>query len=112
VCACGNRSPDRCIVQAGQVGFSLSWLRSGAAVADASLLVIEWEGTISFPGDSRRTTARATAVRELQLHADATGPAEWHWCADGQDGRTYTSLDLAAQCVALLMRRLGITNPN
>jgi hypothetical protein len=104
-----RRSPDRCIVQAGRVGFSLSWLRSGGDVADASLLVIEWEGTISFPGDSRRTTARATAVRELQLHADATGPAAWHWSVGGPDGRAYTSSDLAAQCVALLMRELGIT---
>jgi hypothetical protein len=107
-----RHSPDRCTVQADRVGFSVSWLRSGAGVADASLLVIEWEGTISFPGDSRRTTARATAVREQQLHADATGPAAWHWRAEGTGGRSYTSRDLAAQCVALLMRQLEISRPH
>ena len=100
-----RRLPDRCLVQAGPVGLSVSWLRSRAnTVADGTLLVIEWNGTMAVPGE-RPVASGATVAREHALHFDAAGAA-WRWRCDDAAMREYTSADLAAQCVQLLERRL------
>jgi hypothetical protein len=101
------RAPDRLIVQLGGAGLSVSRMRSSTGVvAEASLLVIEWDGTITQPGSSRARGERATPLREHVLRANAAKATTWLWCdADGSQ-RAYTSRDLAAQCVHLLLRQV------
>jgi hypothetical protein len=102
------RAPDRLIVQLGDAGLSVSRMRAPTGVAaEASLLVIEWNGTITQPGSSRPRGERATPLREHVLRANAGKTTTWLWCdADGGQ-RVYTSRDLAAQCVHLLLRQVG-----
>jgi hypothetical protein len=101
-----HRTPDRCIVQAGRAGLSLSWIRArSSAVADSRLVIIEWDGTITPPGAARRDGVVATPVREQELQLDATSPTSWRWRTPAQDGVSYTSSGLAAQCVELLRHR-------
>jgi hypothetical protein len=101
------RAPDRVIVQLGDAGLSVSRMRSPTGVAaEASLLVIEWNGTITQPGSSRARGERATPLREHVLRAKAGKTTTWLWSdADGGQ-RIYTSRDLAAQCVHLLLRQV------
>lgn len=101
------RAPDRLIVQLGGAGLSVSRLRSATGVvAEASLLVIEWNGTITQPGSSRARGDHATALREHVLRANAGKGITWLWCDADCGQRVYTSRDLAAQCVHLLLRQV------
>jgi hypothetical protein len=100
------RAPDRLIVQLGGAGLSVSRMRSSTGVAaEASLLVIEWQGTVTRPGSSRGRGERATPLRERVLHGDAAKTTSWQW-RDGDAGRRlYSSRDLAAECVHLLVQQ-------
>jgi hypothetical protein len=102
-----RRTPDRCIVQAGRFGLSLSWLplRSDSP-AKGALLVIEWDGTATLHGEPQSPTRRATPIREHVLHLAAGSSPDWRWCSEDESMRAYASEDLAAQCVHLLMQRL------
>jgi hypothetical protein len=106
------RAPDRLIVQLGGAGLSVSRMRAPTGVAaEASLLVIEWNGTITQPGSSRTRGEHATPLREHVLRANAGKTTTWLWC-DGDGGqRAYTSRDLAAQCVHLLLRQVEDSAP-
>jgi hypothetical protein len=108
-----RRAPDRCVVQAGDIGLSISWLPPGAANAEGTLLVLEWTGTITMPGEPVDPRRRATVVSEHVLHLEAApgpwrngGPSLWNWWSDGAPMRKYSSRDLAALCVRQLVQRL------
>jgi hypothetical protein len=102
------RTPDRCIAQVGDAGLSLSWMHSRSnQVADATLLVMEWEGVVTRPGSSRNDRRRASVLREQSLRLEASSPTSWRWRTGSSGGRSYSSTDLAAQYVALLLQRSG-----
>jgi hypothetical protein len=106
------RAPERLIVQFGGVGLSMSRMRSPTSAAgEVHLLVIEWEGTITQPGTSRPPRERATPVREHVLHADGGKTTPWRWCVADGGQRVYSSRDLAAQCVHLLVRQVDAGIP-
>jgi hypothetical protein len=108
-----RRAPGRCIVQIGPVALSLSWLRSHFdTVAGGQLLIVEWEGTVGRGAEvapERRNGAapeRAVAIREEVLLADATGERDWLWRRQGAALSTYTTRELASQCVDSLITTL------
>jgi hypothetical protein len=102
-----RRTPDRCVVQAGPVGLSVSWLpvRSDTP-ARGILLVIEWDGTVTLHGETQSPARQATPVHEHVLHLAAGSAPDWRWCGEDESMRAYSSSDLAAQCVHLLLQRL------
>jgi hypothetical protein len=101
-----RRSPNRCVLQAGEVGLSLSWLHRPVTSDEGGLLLIEWDGTVTFPGERARPGRRATVAREQLLHLETVGSPEWNWSEDDAPARKYSSADLASLCVQLVMRRL------
>lgn len=101
-----RRTPERCVVQARDVGLSVSWLRPSATlVGDGTLLLIEWDGVVTFPGAPAHRRG-ATALREDMYHLEAVAWPAWNWSADDAPMRKYTSSDLASLCVRLVARRL------
>jgi hypothetical protein len=101
-----RRTPNRCVLQAGDVGLSLSWLHRPVTSDEGGLLLIEWDGTVTFPGERARRGRRATVAREQLLHLETVGWPKWNWSDDDAPARKYSSADLASLCVQLVMRRL------
>ena len=103
-----RRTPDRYTVQIGPVGLSFSWIRGRSnSIADGQLLVIEWSGQLGerhAPADPRN----AMPAFEHVLQPHATGPDDWQWRRADLDLCCYTTRDLAAQCVASVVRRLPV----
>ena len=103
-------SPGRCIVQLGPVALTITWLRSTMdSVADGDLLVIVWRGAVAPHREhlsERMTTRRApvavTALWEAEFVAAATDQASWVWQPKGVSTTSYSSVELAAQCVERL----------
>jgi hypothetical protein len=101
-----RRTPDRYTVQIGPVGLSFSWIRGRSnSIADGQLLVIEWAGQL---GDQHTTADSKTAMPAFEhvLQPHATSPEDWQWRRADLDLCSYTTRDLAAQCVASVVRRL------
>ncbi|MFI5227792.1 MAG: hypothetical protein ACHQWU_01910 [Gemmatimonadales bacterium] len=101
-----RRTPDRYTVQIGPVGLSFSWIRGRSnSIADGQLLVIEWSGQL---GDQHPVADTVTAKPALEavLQPHATSPEDWQWRRTDLDLCSYTTRDLAAQCVASVVRRL------
>jgi hypothetical protein len=104
-----RRTPDRYTVQIGPVGLSFSWIRGRSnSIADGQLLVIEWSGQL---GDQNHSEAARLAMPAFEhvLHPHATSPEDWQWRRADIDLCSYTTRDLAAQCVASVVRRLPVT---
>jgi hypothetical protein len=104
-----RRTPDRTTVQIGPVGLSFSWIRGRSnSIADGQLLVIEWAGQL---GDQNPPTDSKAAMPAFEhvLHPHATSPEDWQWRRSDIDLCSYTTRDLAAQCVASVVRRLPAT---
>ena len=105
-----RRSPERVILQAGDVGVSVSWFRSRAGEnVGAELVIAEWAGEITFPGATARQGRHATQVAE-QRFAIASRPDElWEWNQDpceAEAGLPLTSRALATHCIQVLTDRL------
>jgi len=101
-----RRTPDRYTVQIGPVGLSFSWIRGRSnSIADGQLLVIEWSGQL---GDQNHNGDAHLAMPAFEhvLHPHATSPEDWQWRRADIDLCSYTTRDLAAQCVASVVRRL------
>jgi hypothetical protein len=95
-----RRTPERCLIQAGDVALSVSWLRPAPQENGyGTLLVIEWAGTVTFPGEPLHPRHRATVVREHALHLETVAWPAWNWSADEMPLRKYTSSDLASLCL-------------
>lgn len=101
-----RRAPDRCVLQAGDVGLSVSWLHRPVTSGEGALLVIEWEGTVTFPGERARRGCHASVAREQLLHLETVAWPAWNWSADDAPMRKYSSADLASSCVQLIIQRL------
>ncbi len=104
-----RRSPERLILQAGDVGVSVSWFRSRAGEnAGVELVVAEWDGEITFPGATARQGRHATQVAEHQFHIVSQGDESWGWThgPDEPSATPVTSHALAAHCVQVLTDRL------
>ncbi|HEV8214451.1 MAG TPA: hypothetical protein VGP95_01410 [Gemmatimonadaceae bacterium] len=102
-----RRTPDRYTVQIGPVGLSFSWIRGRTnSIADGQLLVIEWSGQLGeqVSPDSRT----AMPAFEHVLQPSATSAEDWQWRRADLDLCSYTTRDLAAQCVASVVRRLPV----
>jgi len=103
-------SPGRCIVQLGPVALTITWLRSTIdSVADGDLLVIIWQGAVAPRGEhlpERMTTRHAPlAVKSLWeavFVAAGTDQATWAWQPKADATTSYSSVELAAQCVERL----------
>lgn len=103
-------SPGRCIVQLGPVALTITWLRSTVgSVADGDLLAIVWRGAVAPPGEhlpertsTRRAPMAVTALWEHVFVAAGTDQASWAWQLEGDAATSYSSVDLAAQCVERL----------
>jgi len=100
-----RRTPDRYTVQIGPVGLSFSWIRGRTnSIADGQLLVIEWSGQL---GEQASPDSRAAMPAfEHVLQPSATSPEDWQWRRADLDLCSYTTRDLAGQCVASVVRRL------
>jgi hypothetical protein len=107
-----RRTPDRYTVQIGPVGLSFSWIRGRSnAIADGQLLVIEWAGQLgdqsaNATNGAHTETKTAMPAFEHVLQPHATSPEDWQWRRTDLDLCSYTTRDLAAQCVASVVRRL------
>ena len=102
-----RRTPDRYTVQIGPVGLSFSWIRGRSnSIADGQLLVIEWSGQLGDQRPVEETTRTAMPAFEHVLQPHATSPEDWQWRRTDLDLCSYTTRDLAAQCVASVVRRL------
>ena len=101
-----RRAPDRCVLQAGDFGLSVSWLHRPVTSGEGALLVIEWEGTVTFPGERARRGCHASVAREQLLHLETVAWPAWNWSADDSPMRKYSSADLASSCVQLIIQRL------
>ena len=101
-----RRTPDRTTVQIGPVGLSFSWIRGRSnSIADGQLLVIEWSGQLGDQAPPADAKAAMPAFEHV-LHPHATSPEDWQWRRADLDLCSYTTRDLAAQCVASVVRRL------
>lgn len=101
-----RRTPDRYTVQIGPVGLSFSWIRGRSnSIADGQLLVIEWSGQL---GDQHASADPQTAMPAFEhvLQPHATSAEDWQWRRTDLDLCSYTTRDLAAQCVTSVVRRL------
>lgn len=101
-----RRAPDRCLLQAGEVGVSVSWLHRPVTSGEGALLLIEWDGTVTFPGERARRGCHASVAREQLLHLETIAWPAWNWSADDAPMRKYTSADLASLCIQLIVQRL------
>jgi len=103
-------SPGRCIVQLGPVALTITWLgRTIDSVADGDLLAIVWRGVVAPRGEhlpERMTTRHAplavTALWEEVFVAAGADQASWAWQSKGASTTSYSSIELAAQCVERL----------
>jgi hypothetical protein len=101
-----RRTPDRTTVQIGPVGLSFSWIRGRSnSIADGQLLVIEWSGQLGDQAPPSDAKAAMPAFEHV-LHPHATSPEDWQWRRADLDLCSYTTRDLAAQCVASVVRRV------
>jgi hypothetical protein len=92
-----RRTPERCVVQAGAIALSASWLPpSPTATSGGTLLVLEWEGTVTLHGEPMHGRHRATVVREHAFRLDA--PA-FVWSVDEAPMCTYATRDLVSLCL-------------
>jgi hypothetical protein len=104
-----RRTPDRYTVQIGPVGLSFSWIRGRSnSIADGQLLVIEWSGHLGEQRTQPDSQAAMPAFENV-LQPHATSPEDWQWRRADLDLCSYTTRDLAAQCVASVVRRLPAT---
>src|SRR6185437_3246763 len=103
-------SPGLFIVELGPVALTITWLRSTIdSVADGDLLVIIWQGAVAPRGEhlqERMTTRHAPlAVKSLWeavFVAAGTDQATWAWQPKADATTSYSSIELAAQCVERL----------
>lgn len=101
-----RRTPERCVVQAGRVGLSVSWLQPQPnTIAESALLVMEWDGVVTMHGEAPPLVRRATLLRERGLQLDTAG-VDCLWRSEDTPTRALTSEELALSCIQLLMRRV------
>jgi hypothetical protein len=101
--------PNRLVLRLETVGVSFSWVAGGlGTVADGRLLVIQWEGVAVAPRTRGVAALKfATPVRERVYHVESSGPDDWHWRADGPNGRASSTQNLAGEWLAGAFLAMG-----
>jgi hypothetical protein len=105
-----RQSPERVIVQLGQVAMTVAWLRKGGeSAAIGELLFIYWKGTIAPRGGDpteynarRKVVVPPTILWEETLVAFALTETAWTWRTAKGDVEGVTSPTLAERCVRRL----------
>jgi hypothetical protein len=96
------RMPSGCVLQAATGAVTVSWFADSAQGAElGELQVVQWRGTVSHPGSSKRT-AGAQVVEEMVLRPVEARMGGLEWRAT--DGTSYSTDALAARCTTLLER--------
>lgn len=106
-----RRTPRRCVIQAGPVALSITWLPSaGGDIGSGELLAVVWHGVLGPRPDYHFERVSAgpppSAAREVWtrvLHPGVVGTDSWRWLEDGQEpAHGKTGAELAAACVDAL----------
>lgn len=100
-----HRSPNGCVLQGPEGAVSVSWHAdesSGATLGE--LHIIAWRGVVARRGATRNTKG-ATIESEMSLGPIEPPEGEDIWRAT--DGSKYSTVSLAAKCMALLQRQLA-----
>lgn len=104
------QAPDKILLQAADVGVTVSLFRSRAGeAAGAEVVLSVWNGNVVFPGTTPVAGQRAEHVSDRSFHIvaiaeDGDGSEGWLW-NDGTD-KTITSSTLAEICVEEMAGRL------
>jgi len=106
-----RRSPDRCIIQVGQVAVTVAWIRNRRDSAAGELLIILWRGTVAPAIKQQFERARelsltAAPLWESVFLPEATCEADWRWHSRDDPTQPYTSSSLAV----LVVERLRIAH--
>ena len=100
-----HRTPSGCVLQAPKAAVSVSWFPEAADDAlFGELHVVVWRGVVSRRGAPRRAEG-ATVMKELILRPVERPRDESVW--RDEDGKTYDTAALAAQCLALLQEQVA-----
>jgi len=106
-----SKAPDRLILQAGDIGVSVSLFRSRAGMeASAEVLLSLWQGKITMPGSAPREGYRARQVSVQRFCLGVGEEATWLWSDDATPA-AMTSEDLAAVCIQTMADQLPINRP-
>jgi hypothetical protein len=101
-----RKVPDRLVLQAGNVGVTVSLFRSRAGMeASVEVIIAVWQGEVTMPGSSPRGGHRAKQLSAQQFRIMACGETEWLW-SDEATTTTMTSRDLAAACIETMAEHL------
>jgi hypothetical protein len=102
------RVPERFVLQAGDIGVSLSFFSSRDSTEVAAEVVLAvWHGEVTFPGRTPREGQRATQLSTQQFHIMPCDDASWLWM-DETTSDTMTSRALATMCVDTMAERLAL----
>ncbi len=100
------QAPDRILLQAGDVGVTVSLFRSRAGeAAGAEVILGIWKGTVVFPGTTPFQGQRAQQLHDRRFQIAATPDEAWVW-HDNDPEQTLSSSALAAICVDEMAGRL------
>ena len=100
-----HRTPSGCVLQAPKAALSVSWFPEAADDAlFGELHVVVWKGIVSRRGSPKRAEG-ATVTKELVLRPVERPRDECVWRDD--EGKTYDTAALAAQCLALLQKQVA-----
>jgi hypothetical protein len=102
------RSPERVVIQAGTIGMSLSWFRPRAGEEiNASIMIAEWEGQVTLPGQTPLEGRHAKQISEEMFHIKQCEDSSWQW-DDALGTQRVTSHELAERCVAQMSARMDM----
>lgn len=103
-----RHSPERIVLQVGRIGWSISCFKNRAPEElGVSLMVAEWEGTITFPGEAALEGRRAKQINERLFHLAPSAEGAWHW-VDQSNGMPFTSHALSDHLIAGVAERLAV----
>lgn len=102
-----NRVPERFVLQAGNIGVTVSLFRSRAgADVGAEVVLGLWDGEVTFPGRAPREGRQAIQRQMQQFHIMASDDeTSWLW-QDDATMDTMTSRALAMVCVKTMAEQL------
>jgi hypothetical protein len=108
-----RRVPERVVLQAGDIGVTISFFRSRAgADASAEVVLAIWHGEVTFPGSAPRGGHGATQLSTQQFRIVASDDdASWVWM-DEASSVVMTSRTLAATCIEAMAERLRSAAPD
>lgn len=105
------QAPDKILLQAGDVGVTVSLFRSRAGErAGAEVVLGIWKGTVVFPGTTPVEGQRAKQISDRTFQISAAEDDGWVW-QEGEDDSIITSSTLAEVCVEVMADKLVDVTP-